>query len=216
MRYQVGQKLWVMFAHVTNSNLYPLRVPYTPWNYGHVLPKLEFLELEVIAHHKVRNEYAQPDSEPDCDGFLLRDIHGNIWSNQYPLATYGQLTTSADQHFSRYFEDEKVEKELCDAAIAFEKSLAYSKETCDPNPLPLPILPEMHLFTSELNELSSGIFTMKEQGGNAKNLETLEKYYDHIIASFTEQTKSVITCSPLVFGGREIKGRFRHTIGETA
>jgi len=214
MRYQVGEKLWVMFAHVTNSNLYPLRVAYTPWDYGHVLPKLEFLELEVIEHHKVRNEYAQPDSEPDCDGYLLRDSDGNMWSNQYPLASYGQLTTASDQHFSRYFDDKDVEKELCDAAIAFEESLSYGKDVCDPNPKPLPMLPEMRLFTTELCDLSSGIFRMQERGGSEESLKRLEKYYDHIIASFSEKTKLVITRSQMIFAGREIKGRFTHTIGK--
>lgn len=63
----------------------------------------EFLDidirmLQVTEHHKVPNHWG--DKEDLCsDGFLLKDVEGKEWRNQYPTASYGQMDDSNDWRF---------------------------------------------------------------------------------------------------------------------
>lgn len=216
MRYEIGQKVWVMFAHVTNSRAYPMRVPYTPWNYGPVIPKVDLIELTVTEHHKVRWDYDNPEDEAKYDGYLLTDEKGGVWANQYPHASYSQTSTAADQAFNRYFADEESE----DAKIVmrmFEQKQDFPRDACDPNPPELPIIYEGREMLSELNELYSGIQKTRENGGD-EDADKLNEFYETIIAAFMEKTGLMVTVKPLEYKAhgetKVLPGHYRHAYGE--
>lgn len=67
--------------------------------YRHKLLDIEVKMLTCVEHHKVPNHWAE--SEPpklDCDGFIFLDEeNGNRWANQYPRASYGQVSDAGDR-----------------------------------------------------------------------------------------------------------------------
>ena len=102
-RYQVGQKILVSFFEISGRNMQKLvGNMFSPWDER--LKYMHLVELTVEQHVKVPYEHA-PEAEPKCDGFILRDKRGRVWHNQYPTASYGQLSTDADYYFNLAGED---------------------------------------------------------------------------------------------------------------
>jgi hypothetical protein len=77
---------------------------YLPWM--DTLNKINVVLLKSAEHHKVRNTHAPADSEADCDGFIFSMVKSNVenfpedlrWLNQYPTASYGQISTAPDYY----------------------------------------------------------------------------------------------------------------------
>lgn len=104
MRYALGQKLYgvhfvtASFVNDTFANQWYSK----PYLYTEdPVVKITLVELEVKEHHKVPYEF-DTDNKLDCDGYLLQDEKGQLWSNQYPRASYGQISCIGDYRFSRY------------------------------------------------------------------------------------------------------------------
>lgn len=108
MRFQVNEVLPVVaiiFAGVDDSTNLMFH-PYYPWfDMFSKIERIEFEHLTVTEHHRVRNEWAPKDAEPDCDGFILKSSKDEIWHNQYPYASYGQTSDAADRMFDRHLEE---------------------------------------------------------------------------------------------------------------
>lgn len=72
----------------------------TPWLYKDTHNKPEFKRLLCLEHHKVPEEF-DPKQEPKYDGFRFvcpQEIEGvTYWDNQYPTASYGQMSDTADR-----------------------------------------------------------------------------------------------------------------------
>lgn len=95
---------------------------YQPWE--HTLLGVKVKMLTCVEHHKVPNEWdTSTPPKLNCDGFIFLDEEtGNRWSNQYPVASYGQTTDTADRVVMRMYpegtdykaipDDEVVEMEL--------------------------------------------------------------------------------------------------------
>ena len=104
MRYTLGQKLYgvhfvtASFVNDTFSNQWYSK-PYL--HTEDPVVKITLVELEVKEHHKVPYEF-DTDNKLDFDGYLLQDEKGQLWSNQYPRASYGQISCIGDYRFSRY------------------------------------------------------------------------------------------------------------------
>lgn len=108
-RYSVGEKLLVVaqVINIPGRNGNPAAMQTSTsmmsyWQkneYGASHRRFEFLELEVIEHHKVSSEYDEKDLK-DCDGYILKSADGRIFHNQYPRASYGQVSDRANYIFT--------------------------------------------------------------------------------------------------------------------
>ena len=105
MRYTLGQKLYgVHFVTASLVNDAFSNQWYSK-SYLHTedpVVKITLVELEVKEHHKVPYKF-DTDNKLDYDGYLLQDEKGRLWSNQYPRASYGQISCIGDYRFSRYY-----------------------------------------------------------------------------------------------------------------
>ncbi len=96
MRYQVGEKLIVVsFQYQGRDLANRFMMPYLHEN---MIEKIWIKELEVKEHHKVSWEYDIEDKK-ECDGYILAGTDETVWYNQYPKASYGQVTAESDLRF---------------------------------------------------------------------------------------------------------------------
>lgn len=72
-------------------------VTFLPWL--DACTTMAIVDLTCIEHHKVPSCH-DPMDELVHDGFVLTDAENNRWNNQYPRASYGQLSTAADEAVS--------------------------------------------------------------------------------------------------------------------
>lgn len=96
MRFQIGQKIPVISFIVAMNGRERSAIFFLPWDERII--SSEIVYLTVTEHHKVGNGY---DDAKDCDGYVLEAATGEKWFNQYPTASYGQLSTDADYYFRR-------------------------------------------------------------------------------------------------------------------
>lgn len=97
LRYNIGQKVLVLF-YVLNGRVGFVNPLYMPWQ--DKLDELMVKVLTITEHHKVAWDQ-DPNSEAKYDGFLAVDEDGQPWGNQYPKASYGQLSDQANWYFER-------------------------------------------------------------------------------------------------------------------
>lgn len=124
-RYSIGEKLLVV-AHVvtvpgrngsaphfdTCTHILPY---WKKKDYGIAHRRFEYLELEVIEHHKVTSEYDE-ENKKNCDGYILKSADGRIFYNQYPIASYGQVSDRGNRIFT-----ESIPEKDWDSAFKREK-----------------------------------------------------------------------------------------------
>ena len=97
-RYNVGEELLVIhFMSVNTGQPELFRSPLR--REMETIEKITIKKLTVKEHHRVLNQWANENEVPDCDGFILSDEEGKIWHNQYPRASYGQLSDAGDRMF---------------------------------------------------------------------------------------------------------------------
>jgi hypothetical protein len=97
-RYQIGEKIVVGFHELSGQRVQAIVGNlFKPWQ--DKLLWLHLLELTCVEHHQVFWEYDEKKESP-CDGFVFEDKHKRRWYNQYPRASYSQLSTSADWYFA--------------------------------------------------------------------------------------------------------------------
>lgn len=76
---------------------------YMPWSEDHQLLNLEVVKLKCMSHEKVAWDQ-DPKGEKKYDGFTFSELPVALsppsrrWLNQYPTASYGQLSTDADYY----------------------------------------------------------------------------------------------------------------------
>lgn len=98
-RYAVGEKVIVM-AYILNGRAPWVNPMYRPWE--DTLDEVLSEVLTVTEHHKVAWDQ-DPTGEKKYNGFILENRLHQAWTNQYPTASYGQTTTSADYYFDRKY-----------------------------------------------------------------------------------------------------------------
>lgn len=170
MRYQVGQK--VPFIHVGfNYHKDPDRPNhprvvgmYIPWR--DQLTSLTILHMIVKEHHKV--PWDQDDSEElKYDGFIFDDHNGTIWNNQYPRASYGQTTDTADWIVKYPIESlEQYEQLKKDGRKVF-----YAQD-----------------LGKYLDTVLQGIREMADTPGSELECKAFEAHYDEIVAQYESST----------------------------
>lgn len=114
MRFEIGQQvpfIKVKYHKKPNidkafSSLFDPRL--------HDLDSINVKLLTVKEHHKVSSSY-EPDGEKKYDGSIFTEQLGEgkeqIWYNQYPTASYGQLDDTSDRMVTRHSEFTKEEVE---------------------------------------------------------------------------------------------------------
>lgn len=172
MRFQPNQILFaVHFGH--NKDL-PKTYGFfsMPMMFNNVEPDdINFIKLTVTEHHKVPNVY-DPEKKPECDGYLLKDETGRVFANQYPLASYGQISDEGNRRFGVHI----TEKGMLDKLQAENQKAIF----------------EGHLLSDVLERIQRGIKELKEvTGDNAAHCHEkaglLEKLYDRIVKEFSEK-----------------------------
>lgn len=130
MRYNVGSvypfiKVEFQASEPRFGNLY------LPW--CDTLKEIKVQLLECTAHHKVRSSHEEESAEPTCDGFVFRNLETQEnWHNQYPTASYGQISCEADSRAHRsyeYFKKDASDKEL-DSFDNFEDAASFMSNIC--------------------------------------------------------------------------------------
>lgn len=123
MRYNVGSiypfiKIEFKAAELRFGNLY------LPW--CDTLKEIKLEMLECAEHHKVRSSHEDETAEPTCDGFIFKNMKTREnWHNQYPTASYGQISTDADQRAHRSYEYFDKETSDVDDFRDYEDAAAF-------------------------------------------------------------------------------------------
>ena len=61
-----------------------------------LVKKVELKIMKVVEKHFVNNEFDEKGVPPSSEGYIFCDEKGNLWKNQYPKASYGQISDSGD------------------------------------------------------------------------------------------------------------------------
>jgi hypothetical protein len=183
MRYQIGQRVPFIHFNIENS-ITPqwFTKPYL-YNENKIL-KTTIVVMECIEHHKVPWEY-DTDNECKYDGYIFKN-NENIWYNQYPKASYGQISSEQDSIISIHYEDNEK----------------YKCENEDE-------LFEMYDLKSFLQLLLRGISINKQIKKEAQEyIEKLESLVNDISKQLKDEFSIDLIIKPRVFEGREVANWF--------
>ncbi len=155
-------------------------------NMGYVLPylynvnkvaKVNIVSLTVTEHHRVLNEWAPEGSDPDCDGFNLKDEAGKVWHNQYPRASYGQLSDEGNRRFTMHVTETGQVKKMMDNGEIFE----------------------VHLLTDVADKIHRGIKHFREnvESDHGGRLELLTELMEEIEEQLLEKYQKVLKEVPI-------------------
>ncbi len=126
-RFNVGSKypfIKVRFSHNGHPLFWGL---YLPWE--HTLDSIEVVMLDCVEQHRVPNEW-DPAPVPMLiyDGFVFKgpDFEGKptIWHNQYPHASYGQVSDAADRLVRLHITDTEEIRKVLDSDRTYEMNAA--------------------------------------------------------------------------------------------
>ncbi len=96
-RYSVGQVIYAMAYIYSEFDKSSIVAPLL-WDTS-APNAVKFIELTVTEHHKVSDEY-DVEKKLDCDGYILKCADGNSYTNQYPYASFEQLSDKGNRIFT--------------------------------------------------------------------------------------------------------------------
>jgi hypothetical protein len=175
LRFPVGSKqyfIWIDFTRAVNNHQFTAM--YLPW--VDTLNNIEIKELTCIEHHKVSWDQ-DPKGDKDCDGFVFSEKNAQHqsarWFNQYPSASFGQLSDLANY---------KVKPDLTTEEIdALPDNMVWAK----------------HVEAAEfLSTILRGIRDLKKQKCD-KEVQALSEFYGKIVAKLKDEFKAEVTLQPL-------------------
>lgn len=177
MRYEVGST--AVFIHFVFSGA-PGTVACDEWFFAkpipwlHTINKVTVKSMACAEHHKVPSSY-DPDGEKRYDGFTFRDEGGTTWYNQYPCASYGQLSDRADGIVERQIKSADDKMTEMDGPLMMYDAMRF------------------------LDELHHGIIVMKAQ--NAKDtVSLLEDHYSSVVQTIEKETGLTVSNEVLLEG----------------
>ncbi len=187
MRYQIGQK--VPFIHFTvkgqyvredmNHMVFTLPIP---WE--NTIAATAIRHMVCVEHHKVPWDQ-DPDGDIKYDGFVFDDQQGHKWYNQYPRASYGQLTDTAD------------------GRIHIHPNEGETFDSLDKNKVVM-VMQDLARYLSEL--LMSVHQVTKNKDSNRAN--QLVQLYNQVVQQYEQATSNKVVKTPFTHEGREIPGLF--------
>lgn len=183
MRFELNQKLFGIHFGYTEEQRCVYGFFALPLLFDTIIPTdINFIQLTVTEHHKVHNEHANQQEAPDCDGYLLKDVNNRVFSNQYPTASYGQVSDEGNRRFRTHCFHADYQGE-----DALEKPLKELEE----NPK---LIFEYHLLSDVLEKIQKGINDLGDVPDTNPNYEaSLEKrdllaaFYERIVKEFHEK-----------------------------
>lgn len=105
-RFTVGNKYKFAVVRFTRSESLSIRsLMYHPGI--DTLECIEVMEMECVSEHAVPGYWSD---RLEYVGYRFKDVEGNLWNNQYPRASYGQLDDSANWKITRDCEGMNVEQ----------------------------------------------------------------------------------------------------------
>ena len=132
MRFELNQKypfVCVQFSTAHRQCLDGMASSiFRPWE--HALLGIEVRMLTCVEHHKVPNHWDESNPPKlDCDGFIFVDEETGIrWANQYPRASYGQVSDTADRLVMRMFPEGTDYKALPEDTVLEMELATYRLE----------------------------------------------------------------------------------------
>lgn len=160
----------------------------TPIPKPHAFPTLDldceildvkFIEAKCVEHHKVGWDQ-DPESEKKYDGFVF-EYDGMKGHNQYPCASYGQMSDGADRMVSfmhHYYE-----------------SLGQSFEKLDE----LDVYFEYQLFSNHIAKLEQAIQRLQKESVNDKSIPKLVARKELFLGALKEQLGMEVEIFPHEF-----------------
>lgn len=195
MRFNVGDKIWTVsftLADKKTGEIENAPFFYNPDPSMFDIKDIKFILLTISKHHRVPGDFSD---KIEYDGFQAVDTNGDIWNNQYPRASYGQLDDSANWHF-----------ELAKMKDYFSDS---SKGNDGYHEIMERVLKENYavngaLLTKVLQDLNGGLINDKDQTKMEANhpdiAKELKSIADRIVSEFEKQTGSKLVCYNRNFG----------------
>lgn len=190
MRFTIGQT-YVFFAALSSGKHTPREKAYAyiDTNPDNQLLEMKFIRAKCVEHHKVSWDQ-DPNGEEKYDGFIFELEDGMRGTNQYPHASYGQMSDAGDGQLSIISSMyDKHDKDL-DKIIGENIYLEYT------------------LLTRHLSSLESAIYKTKHDGN----------HYDPARAAKLDARKADIEtelANQLGMGVRYLPFEFRHNNGST-
>lgn len=179
MRYQVGQELFAVHFGYKSGSPHAYGLFSLPLFFDNVVPDvINFTKLTVTEHYKVHNAHETDTAkDPDCDGYLLKSDSDTVFSNQYPVASYGQVSDTGDRRFRLKLTEEQ-------APNGYRALRDSNPET----------IFEYHLLSDVLETMVRGIKELgdvmpsEERSERAREkLELLDPLYERVIKEFKEK-----------------------------
>lgn len=134
-----------------------------------------------VEHHRVRWDYDDNEKEPKYDGFVFTaDDGGRVWHNQYPRASYGQLSDRADGLLN-VSNISKEESESDDFIFSMYSAFRFLDEC----------VMELHYLKENLMEIRPEEVSYY--------VAKLKEHYEDVKAKVEAYTGKKIVSSPIVF-----------------
>lgn len=134
-----------------------------------------------VEHHKVKWDYDEDECEAKYDGFVFKaDTGGRTWHNQYPRASYGQLSDRADG-LLQVADPTRAEVDSEDFIFSMYSAFRF------------------------LDECVSGLHDLEENLKEPKacvtpgQLSSLKAHYEDVKARVEAHTGKKIVATPIVF-----------------
>lgn len=204
MRYNLDQKVWTIGLVLVNKENNKPVFPFgflRPYPDQFSITNMFFNEVTVVEHHKVSGEWSD---EKQYDGFILKDDQDRVWYNQYPTASYGQVSDDADGLFTsplieKMFEDAKSSGNDLDWNQACAKFNEMYKATIN-----------QYSLTRFMDDLTGGVL---DEDGTTKVERhevwpKLKEIQDRVVTEFNKATGKRLESYVEDFGGNKIV-RFR-------
>ena len=178
-RYSVGEEIYacvfVYSDRISTSQPYMMRSIETPTD-------IKFIKLTVKEHHKVPGDY---DEEVKYDGYILAADDGTIFTNQYPRASYGQVSDRGDRIFHIDFRGKTEEdfKKMVDNEVKVPHEYVIINEV---------FTPMVRAVTLNKDKLSDGL--------GVKLPLLINHFKDNFAKLFPDME---LVTAPLIFKGKD-------------
>lgn len=169
-RYTVGEKIVVCF-YILEGGLRFINPTFVPWQ--DKLKNLDLRVLTVTEHHKVPNAH-DPKGHATCDGFLLKDEKGVVWANQYPVASYGQMSDDASYYFNEFFSPDQNYDVLEDGRLRYFEDV-----------------------TATIARINRGVKHLEKLEGRESWTAQLKTHFTWLIKKVEKETGAEVTFEPI-------------------
>lgn len=197
MRYEIDQVLPVVFLErpAPTHDKPGCHLLFTPYSsmYDPEQPEIRVQFLTVKEQHDVAWEF-DPKGEKRHTGYILADAEGNAWRNQYPYASYGQTTDTADGLFDLALNSkEAVDEFLITHPYGSAEGILATR------------------YLDNLDRVLRGLAQNQVVAENQAALKSTQEHYDRVVAALNDADLTVER-NPVVFKGETIEGMFQHKV----